>query len=70
MKTLLAVLLMAVMMLALGGCGEGKTLTCDGCGTAVEADADSNADDSWQIYCDDCEEKLDLGVSFDDISLT
>ena len=52
MGTLLAALLL------LTGCGETKTVTCDGCGKAVEIKADSNMDDSWIVFCGECETDL------------
>ena len=57
---LLCLLLAALTMLLLGGCGEAKTLTCDGCGTQVQVPADSNMDDSWVILCAECEKDVTL----------
>lgn len=57
MKTKIFALIAAMMMiLTLFGCQKKtKTVTCDGCGTEVLIEADSNMDDSWIIYCEDCE---------------
>jgi len=66
MKQLLAMLLAAAMLLMLGGCGEQKVLTCDGCGAEVKVDADSNMEDGWIVYCPECEKDPAINVSFDD----
>lgn len=42
----------------LSGCGETKTVTCDRCGEPQRVQASSNMDDSWIIYCADCEKEL------------
>ena len=51
---LLAVLAMAIGMTACAK--ETKELTCDGCGKTVTVDADSNMDDSWILFCEECGE--------------
>ncbi len=66
MKKLLAILLIMAMLVMLGGCGEPKILTCDGCGAKVEVDADSNMTDEWIVFCEECEKDPALNVSFDD----
>lgn len=49
-------LLALAALLTLAGCAEEtKTVICDGCGKELTIDADSNMDDSWIIYCHDCE---------------
>jgi len=60
-----AALMAAVLMLAalLTGCGAGptKTVHCDRCGKELKVAADSNMeDDTWIIYCSDCEKELGL----------
>lgn len=50
--------LVLAMLFAFGGCGEKKILKCDNCGNDVSADADSNVEDDWIIYCAECEEEL------------
>lgn len=54
MKTKLLLILLAAFLL-LTGCGETRTVTCDGCGETLEIEADSNMDDSWIIYCEECQ---------------
>ena len=56
MKKLIALSLIAVLVLGLVACGK-KTLHCDGCGKEVSAD--SNMDESWSIFCADCEPDAD-----------
>lgn len=50
--------LLLILTLSLCGCGEKKTLHCDNCGIEVKADADSNMEEDWIIYCEDCNEEL------------
>ncbi len=58
----LALLLFAITLLAaLTGCSSttgSKILTCDGCGTKVTVEKDSNMEEDWIIYCDSCNEEL------------
>lgn len=54
-KRLLAVLLAVAMLALLGGCGEKRTVHCDGCGKEMFVDAGSNMDEDWIIFCPDCE---------------
>ena len=58
MKRMIALLLASVLALALMACGNKVTLHCDGCGKEVSAD--SKMDESWIVYCADCEPELDL----------
>ena len=54
-----AMILLAVLAMAIGmtACAkETKELTCDGCGKTVTVDADSNMDDSWILFCEECGE--------------
>ena len=37
-----------------------KALTCDGCGTIVHVSGDSNLEDSWLVFCEECESELPL----------
>ena len=50
--TLAVTLLCLVALLA--GCGERKTVTCDGCGKEQKVEPGSKMDDSWIVYCDEC----------------
>ncbi|MBR5126178.1 MAG: hypothetical protein IKU68_05535 [Oscillospiraceae bacterium] len=57
MKAKLLIALLAVLLLS--GCGETKTITCDGCGKTQQIKASSNMDDSWIIYCEECEPQME-----------
>lgn len=57
MKSKIMVLLLTVALL-LSGCGKAKTVSCDRCGEPQKVKASSNVDDSWIIYCTDCEKEL------------
>ncbi len=55
LKKVLIFVLVCTMLLCLVGCGGGeKTLHCDRCNTEIKVDADSNMDESWIIFCEDC----------------
>lgn len=56
MKKLLCLLLVAVMLMSLAGCG--RVVTCDGCGKEVQVKKNSNITDEWIVYCKDCELEL------------
>ena len=59
MKKIIAILLLVVMVLSLAACGKKKiSLHCDGCGKEVTTTA--NMDESWTIFCKDCEPSIDL----------
>lgn len=58
MKKIIAFMMILTALLALAGCGENKTLRCDHCGTDVQVAADSEMNDDWIIYCDDCNVKF------------
>ena len=53
--TILFVIL--ALVTCMSACGkETKELTCDGCGKTVAVEADSNMDDSWILFCEECGE--------------
>lgn len=58
LKKILLIITVLAMMLTFAGCGEKIALHCDSCGEEVMADADSNMDESWLIYCEKCEKEL------------
>lgn len=60
MKRLIATILLAASVLLLAACGKTKTVTCDNCGKTVRIAANSEMDDSWIIFCSDCEKTLGL----------
>ena len=58
MKKGLCLLLVAMVLLGLSGCGEPKILHCDSCGQEVKVDNDSKMEEEWIVYCEECNEKL------------
>lgn len=58
MKKLALLLALLVLLSALTGCGEPKTVTCDHCGASIELSRNSNITDEWIIFCKTCEEEL------------
>ena len=57
MKKVIIFLLAAVMLLGLTGCGT-KTLHCDGCGKEVQVKKSSNMEESWLVYCEECNKEI------------
>ena len=49
--------IVTLLAVSLPACGK-VTLHCDGCGKEVRAD--SKMDESWIVFCSDCEPELDL----------
>ena len=58
MKKMLCGLLIVSCLFAMTACGATKTLHCDGCGKEVHVKQSSNMEESWIIYCGDCEEEF------------
>lgn len=58
MKKILCILIIVSLVFAVVGCYATKTLTCDNCGKEVKVKESSNMDESWIIYCDECNEQL------------
>lgn len=58
MKKLLCILMVMSFVAVLGGCAEPKILHCDHCGKEVEVEKSSEMEDSWIIYCEECNEEL------------
>ena len=53
---LTAVMILACLLVSCQPVAK-KTVHCDNCGKEVEISADSNMDDSWILYCSDCEKE-------------
>lgn len=58
MRRIIILLCFICSLVFLTSCTETKTLTCDGCGTKVEVESDSNMEEDWIIYCKPCQEEL------------
>ena len=58
MKKIIVLLLAALLALGLMGCKKTVVLHCDGCGK--EVNADPKMDESWIVFCKDCEPELDM----------
>lgn len=58
MKKFVVFLLIALMLLSLSACGKTKILHCDGCKKEVTVKESSNMEESWIIYCEECNEKF------------
>lgn len=57
-KRILALLLCLALAAAMAGCGEKKILHCDHCGVEVAVESDSNMEEDWIIFCEDCNAEL------------
>lgn len=53
-KKILAVLLLLAIFLGIFLIGNRKSLTCDGCGKTIRVSKNSEMQDDWIIYCNDC----------------
>lgn len=56
MKKMCMILLAVLLVLSMNACGK-VTLHCDLCGKEVQAD--SKMDESWIVFCEDCEPELE-----------
>ncbi|MBR2715713.1 MAG: hypothetical protein IKB73_05890 [Ruminococcus sp.] len=56
-KKILALLLIVILAFSLFGCGA-KTLHCDNCKKEVTVKKNSNMEEDWSIYCEECNELL------------
>ena len=57
MKKILCLLMIASMLLAMTGCGKTKTLHCDDCNKEITVKENSDMNEDWNIFCEDCEAK-------------
>ena len=60
MKKVLCVILVAILALAMAGCGKTKTLHCDGCDKEITVKEDSNMNEDWIVYCEECEPEIEF----------
>ena len=57
LKKAMILLMVLALMLGMTACAkETKELTCDGCGKTVMVEADSNMDEDWILFCEECGE--------------
>ena len=54
MKKMFIMLFVFVMLLTVSSCGAKKVLHCDKCNAEVKVAADSEMEESWTIYCGEC----------------
>ena len=59
MKKLLILVLAILLCAAAVGCGT-LTLHCANCGKEIKVSKNSGVDESWIVYCDECEKDLSL----------
>lgn len=60
MKKIICTVLAIAALILLCSCGEKKVLHCDNCEKEIKVEVSSNMDDSWILYCADCEKALGL----------
>ncbi|MBR5524705.1 MAG: hypothetical protein IKU51_05530 [Clostridia bacterium] len=58
MKKTWCFLVVLMILLTVVGCGSKKTVHCDHCQKEVLIDEDSNMEEDWIIYCNECNEEL------------
>lgn len=66
-KKIALVITLSFMILSLIGCGKTKIVHCDRCGKEIEVKESSNVDESWTLYCSDCEKELQINASISEI---
>ena len=60
MKKALCFLMTVGMLLMFAGCGKSRIVHCDGCGKEIAIEASSNIEESWIVFCDKCDDGLDI----------
>ena len=64
MKKILLIISALLLILSFAGCTAAtKTINCDNCGKEIEIAADSNVNDDWSIFCEECEEELGVIIA-------
>lgn len=58
MKKALCLILSACILFAVTGCVKTKPLHCDYCNKVVDVKENSDMDEDWIIYCEECNEEL------------
>ena len=58
MKKFLYILIFTVLLLTLASCGKTKILHCDNCNAEISVSENSNMDEEWTVFCDECNEEL------------
>ena len=58
MKKILCSIMVISCIFIMAGCSATKTLHCDNCNKEVKVKENSNMDESWAIFCDECNEEL------------
>jgi len=59
-KAIIISAILAAALLIFAGCTP-KLLTCDNCGKEVKVPSNSNMEEDWIIYCEECNEELFAG---------
>ena len=59
MKKVLILFLVLALLFCMTSCGKTKILHCDHCNAEIEVDANSNMDESWLVYCEECDPLAD-----------
>ncbi len=58
MKKMICFLLAVCLVFALTGCIKTKTLHCDYCQKEITVKENSNMNEEWIVYCEECNEEL------------
>ena len=52
-----------LLLLSFSGCSEKtKALTCDNCAKEIQVAEDSNMNEEWAVFCEECEESLSITI--------
>lgn len=58
MKKIICFLMTLIMLFVMTGCGKTKILHCDNCQKEITVKEDSNMEEDWIVYCEECKEEL------------
>ena len=58
MKKILCLLLVLSVILVMAACGAKKIVHCDSCGKEIAAEAGSNVEEDWILYCEECNQEI------------
>ena len=57
-KKALCFLAAVSVLLTVGGCAKTKTLHCDKCNAEIAVKENSDMNEEWGIYCDECQKEI------------
>ena len=63
-KKIILIISALLFILSFASCSAAtKTVTCDNCGKEIEVAENSNVNENWGIFCEECEEELGMIIA-------